>query len=197
MRVVAAGAGAQVQPRTVNAFHLPGLRVMTPGLGVRPKWRPQGQPAQVCVQLPFASEVSTWGQLVALHRPSLPCVLFSFSNRKRKKKQRKTNPLRKQSKSETGRRAQPLEGAGVKPARRERVEAAGPAAAEARRPEAQARPGRLALAAPRPARRGGRGAAHRPARAGQEVHGGRDGRPIVRWRRRPGARGPEGGGTRK
>lgn len=37
----------------------------------------------------------------------------------------------------------------------------------------------------------------RAGRAGQEVRGSRGGRPIVRWRRRPGARGPEGGGTRK
>lgn len=202
-----ARTGAQVQPKTGKAFHLPRVRVMTPSPGVQPELRPQGQLDQVSFQLPFSLAVSTWGQTVALRCPGWPCVLFSFSNHKWKKNRKKKNHiLLKQPRWEILRAAAA--------AFRDRGEdglAGGcrgrrtcPVGAKARRPKARALPGRaVAAASPAaaelrswPAPRGARCPAHGPAGpAGGSPPPGR--RPIVRWRRRPGARGPEGSGTRK
>lgn len=195
---------------------------MTPGLRVRQKLRPQGQLDQVCFQFPFPSEVSTWGQLVALHRPSLLRVLSSFSNRKRKKKWKKQISVSNQTRKPTTPRAAAGRGRGAAGSA-EKAEAAGAATAEAQRPEAQARPGRRLLAAPGPARRRARRGAHGPAgpgrksaaaaaggllsdggggraRAGRRAAGrgseraGRSPRRSVAGRARPGPRGGGGGG---
>lgn len=161
--------------------------------------RPRGQLDQARFQLPFPSEVSTWGQLVALHRPSLLCVLFFFKivKGKRTRKKKKPNLLREQPNSETDAESSRGTGPGAAGSA-EKVEAAGPAAAEVRAAAGTGTSRALgARSSGAGAERGAQRGAQRGALAGQEVRGSRGGRPIVRWRRRPGARGPERGGTRK